>query len=412
MAKQERKTKKKVVAQRRRAPAPARKPSQESARARPRRPRSSGDKARRKRPVQAPHTASETAGGAPGQPDCPEQSQGSPLTLVPHGTGHLEGEAETAAARAEAGSNPTAEKVYVEFENGRYYPLAVPLDELQRDPELLKEPGFSVPGIAAFGRVTMIAAREKMGKSTLAAFICAEASKGGTVWGKPIPQQQVLWVGLEEALGDATRRFVKLQADGARVHLVSRLAGSDNFGQLKAEIVHSRAQLVVIDSLTAFGKGLEDENSSMMTTRLLKPLVDWSHDRETATILLHHSAKSGLYRGSTAIGAAVDMIVEMDELGGDPCGRRLEPKGRFTAEALDLTFDPQSLSWTTVDPAAVAERLRERIVDLLRVTPGLGKGKIRDMLGGRGTVIDSAVDALVKERVLVHRGHKEGYTLA
>ena len=174
---------------------------------------------------------------------------------------------------------------------------------LLRNPKVHQPPVMVVPNVAAEGRVTLLAAREKLGKSTFAAWLAARLSRGQEIFGVRTKAGRVLWVGLEENIGDAARRFKHMNAD-VSILLIDRLAGDGGFEQLKAEIIAAKPRFVIIDSLSAYARDIEDESNSTACTRLLKPLVDFIHTQPIALLILHHSTKNGGgYRGSTAIGA-------------------------------------------------------------------------------------------------------------
>src|SRR5690606_19180590 len=100
----------------------------------------------------------------------------------------------------------------------------VTLEELLADPDLLKPPDCIVPHLAYRGRTTLLAGPDKSGKSTLMAHAAAALSRGDGFLGEPSQGQhggRVVWVGLEEALGDGVRRFKELGAEPKNVRLIT-----------------------------------------------------------------------------------------------------------------------------------------------------------------------------------------------
>ncbi|MCX5760904.1 MAG: AAA family ATPase [Gemmatimonadetes bacterium] len=90
----------------------------------------------------------------------------------------------------------------------RYYTLG----ELVTRPELLAEPDPVVPPFLFRGRVTLLAGREKLGKSTLVAHAAAALSRGEEFLGATLAAGRVLWYSLDEGLNDTVRRFQALGA--------------------------------------------------------------------------------------------------------------------------------------------------------------------------------------------------------
>lgn len=294
------------------------------------------------------------------------------------------------------------------------------LSTLLKDPDLQKRPRMIVPGLAAAGRVTMLAAREKMGKSTYAAFLGALLSSGGS-WGQQLAQGVVLWIGLEEHKGDAVVRFKAMGADPDHTVIIDELPVKDRLTQLKAAILQWRPSLIILDSLAAYAQELEDENNAAACTALLTPLVKLIHSTDSALVILHHGNKSNSgYRGSVAIGAAMDMILEMTDDSDTANARRITAKGRLKVKSYEVLFDEATESFSYLgevgalagaaqDPAAKRQDVKDRVLQFVRDNPGATKTAARDSVGGNVTVVDQALDALLAGGELRREGKRGGY---
>jgi AAA domain len=76
--------------------------------------------------------------------------------------------------------------------------------------------------------------------------------------------------------------------------------------------------VLILDSLRTLAPGL-DENDSMQAEAALRPIVRMTQARELATMILHHASRSsGEYRGSTALGAAVELGFTLTRHEDDP----------------------------------------------------------------------------------------------
>jgi len=331
-----------------------------------------------------------------------------------------------AAAQLPAAKLPTAEPAVsvtpesVLIDGKRFYAVAEPLGVLCSQPAMLEAPDMVVPFFAARNRLTLLSAREKAGKSTLMAYIVAQLSRGGDLWGSPTAPQKLLWVGLEEWIGDCARRFMRMQADGKNVCVVRSL-GSDPLAQLKAEIMIGKPSLVIIDSLSRFASGMDDENNASVVNKILSPLVDFIHGCGAAVLLLHHGTKSGGgYRGSGAIGAQVDVIMEMVEDPQDPTQRNFQARGRIEIPSFSLRYNAETASFDHLgagpSPEAIKEKaqvdLAHRVVEHARENPGNGSNAIRRAVGGRGADVDLALKSLVTAGTLRHLGRRKGYVVA
>ncbi len=275
------------------------------------------------------------------------------------------------------------------------------LREYQEHPELLQPPEVVVPNLAWRGRVTLLAAREKAGKSTYAAFgaaLLSQTSEGG-----------VLWVNLEEAPYDVVSRFGELEADPDHVVVSEHLPNKLN--DLEAAIEEHKPDLVVIDTLGAWGSGrVSDWNSAAQVTPVMLELVELARRYKVAIVILHHARKSdGSYRDSSAIAAAVDVLIEMSPDDKDDQVRHFKPKGRWTVQ-------PYSLRWTGTTYESVGGELsiRDRVYRYITDHPGCSKRAIRDNVSGNNPTKDKAIEQLLGDGLIEDRGGSNGakyYTL-
>lgn len=204
------------------------------------------------------------------------------------------------------------------------------LQEIISNPELLKPPQVVVERFAWAGRVTLLAGREKGGKSTVGSALAASVSSGRWFLGVEGRAGRVLVVSLEEHLSDLASRLVRWKANPAHVVILDRL-GDDPLADLEAAVDRVRPAAMIVDSLSALTEvlGLESGSASAWTP-VMGRISRLSHDTGTAIVLIHHGRKSdGRYRDSTAIGAGVDAVLEMSEDAGDAWVRKFKAKARW-----------------------------------------------------------------------------------
>jgi putative DNA primase/helicase len=238
------------------------------------------------------------------------------------------------------------------------------LDELLENDSVMRPPPVIVPRLAWAGRSTLLAAREKAGKSTLAGYVTAAVANGSRFLGEPCQLGTVLVIGLEEFIGDTARRLREFRADPTRVHLVSRFSGTPELQheELSAHVAAVDPVLVIIDSLSAYGRGLvNDDNSATEMTAVMQPLTSVAHESGASLVLIHHTTKAtGKSRGSTAITAGVDMVCEFDipKEETDPTLRRMRSVGRFPVPRLyEIRFDGNDYVLATGTEAPIDERI-------------------------------------------------------
>lgn len=280
------------------------------------------------------------------------------------------------------------------------------LDELFENDDIMRPPPAIVPRLAWSGRSTLLAAREKSGKSTLIGYVAAQVTQGGTFLGEPCQRGVVLLVGLEENPGDTARRLRHFGADPSRLHLVTHFTGDPRTrpDEIAAHVDAVAPMLIIVDSLSAWSDGMiQDDNNATQMTAVLKPLSDLAHLRGMAVIVVHHARKAdGRSRGSTAITAGADVVCEFfppDE-DADPTLRRMRSAGRVPlVRQFDFRFTGE-----TYHPADAGEvPLESRIVSTVMNRPNISMADLAEALRPiRRELVQRAVSDLLAKRNLIN----------
>ncbi len=265
-------------------------------------------------------------------------------------------------------------------------------------PELLAEPTPVVPFIAWPGRKTLFAGREKSGKSTLVCAGVARATQGVDFLGQPTTPQRVLWV-TEESRADITRRATEMGAKPRGIAIVS--IGQDPWGDLATAFKETAPHVVVIDSLSWFASlGEEQENSVGAWLPIFKKFSKLT-DAGVALVLLHHSVKyseTGEYRGSTAIGANVDVILRTKKFADGSRHRSFRADSRmniareFDVTLLDLKTGEFKLTQGVEE--IMEEKLEDQIVLYLAQHPGVSLNTLKEAVGKRKEAVREALGRL------------------
>lgn len=247
------------------------------------------------------------------------------------------------------------------------------LGELLKSPELLAEPAPAIPFLAWPGLKTLLAAREKTGKSTFALAGAAVASRGGDFLGQPVPQQRVLWV-TEESLQIAVQRAELMGAD--HDHLVIVSMGINPRDQLQKAIERWAPQIVVIDTLYRFA-GVEDENDAVAWMPILLQFDEITRAGIALLILAHaiKGSENGGYRGSSAIGGFVDAILEMKQPTEGETLRRYAGRGRL---GFGKPFTVQMLKDSSfiLFEGAPKDAREQKVLEYIKSSPGSSKRDI------------------------------------
>jgi len=283
------------------------------------------------------------------------------------------------------------------------------LAEILENPAALDPPQPVAPRLAWRGRVTLLAAREKDGKSTLASAAAAAVTRGAVFLEGPAIRGDVLYLALEEHESDVASRLCHFDADPSRMFLAMQLdRPAENLE--RAARTH-RPALIVVDTLAAFvGGDIEDPGNSSAWTPLMTRLVRIAREHEVAVLLLHHARKSdGAYRDSTAIGAAVDVLLELRTDPQDTNARHLKAKGRFGFAV------PNTSVCLTENGFLLASgeiSLEARVLAFVQAQPGCSLRQVTQGVAGRDSDISAAVHALIAGARMVNNGRAGSFALS
>lgn len=273
------------------------------------------------------------------------------------------------------------------------------LSELLEDPDILKPPQAIVPRLVWANRLTLLAAREKGGKSTLAGAAAAAVSSGQNFLGSPCVAGNVLVIAMEEHPQEFAQRFVHYGADPSNIAIIQ--GGANLISRIKTSCEEIEPSLIIWDTLGAIanqlaGKTLEP-NDSQGWTEVMLQIVEIARDHG-ASLLLHHTKKSdGKYRDSTAIGANVDAIIEMYGEGNEP--RTLKTVARFPTKEFRLSLEEEGFR-----VHESKEELEERVLAFISSHPRCTLKELRDGVPARGKEVSSARDRMLKDRRITNVG--------
>ncbi len=182
---------------------------------------------------------------------------------------------------------------------------------------------YVVQGIAIERTLTLLSGREGEGKSLLTMAVAAGVANGESVAGLECERRKVLIIDAEngeyeihrrvKALGLPSRGVTVVEAEG--FHL-----GRD-LPKLEPLIEREQPGLVIFDSFRSLWPG-GDENDSAAVSAVLDPLRNMLRRLGPAGVLLHHISRAGNdYRGTSAIGASVELGFRLGREKDDPEAR-------------------------------------------------------------------------------------------
>ncbi len=286
-------------------------------------------------------------------------------------------------------------------------PLELPrvrtLGQILADPEALNPPTPVAPHLAWPERVSMLAAREKVGKGTLVAGAVAAVSNGLTFLDGRAMHGFVLYAALEDHTADLARRLHSFAADPDRTLIPDPI---DTHEQLAGLVSDYSPLLVVVDTLAKFVERLELESGDGSGwTRAMTPFIDLARETGAAVLLVHHGGKAdGSYRDSTAIGASVDVILEMRPDGEDAYVRHVRAKGRVPVRDYRVKYHPAPGGPAYFELLGAELSLDARILRFVEDNPGSSQRAIRDGVQGKASEVAVELRKLESSGAVEDRG--------
>jgi hypothetical protein len=199
--------------------------------------------------------------------------------------------------------------------------------------EVPEEPEWIIPGFIAPSTEVLLSGPPKVGKSTLLFRLLAGIENGDRALGLEVRQVSYLLLSEENAYTLAEKAFdFGLRGRGGEALLFQEARGVTwlEVVQESVECCKEKGhQLWVVDTFSRWaGLGGESENHAGSIQEAWKPLAA-AKEAGLATVVIHHTRKGGGkhgegIRGSNAIAALPDILLELTRTGGeDPTARTL-----------------------------------------------------------------------------------------
>jgi hypothetical protein len=129
-------------------------------------------------------------------------------------------------------------------------------------------------------------------------------------------------------------------------------------------------------------------------------LAGLARETGTAVVLLHHASKAtGRYRDSTAIGAGVDAILEMEPTTDDSAVRRIRARARWAMEPFAVRLADTGLRLEHAAPS-----LDAKLLAYVEEHPGATTRSIREDTEGRDAEVAASLDRLRRSGLVEDRG--------
>ena len=186
---------------------------------------------------------------------------------------------------------------------------------------------------------------------------------------------------------------------------------TDHVVQLKKEIQHFGAEVIIIDSLTSSSKFSTISENDVDYARPILELNDIAQELGCTFLILHHNNRDGQPRGTTAIANSVSMVMHIDRVPGDnnlKSTQRLftigKARSRCPAKYLaDLNPETKEWRWSLFEEdGTMPTTMRESITKFLADNPNIRyeAKEIQAVLGGSINTVRTAAYDLAEEGVI------------
>lgn len=281
--------------------------------------------------------------------------------------------------------------------------------------DLLNEPeekiNWVVDDLLPAGGFSIMVAKPKVGKSTLARQLALSVARGESFLGRKTVKGLVLYISLEEKRGEVKNHFKLMGAIGIEdIGLYVGATPEDANKWLERAVEQKHPVLIIVDTLFRFAR-VTDLNDYAKTLAALTPLLSLARDKSAHVMGIHHARKSGgdgadTTLGSTAIFGTVDTAIVLKK---DKNNRTIETEQRYgtNIEPTIMIFDEYakivSLGGTKVEMEI--REVADEILDLLKTKNiPLTEQEITEEVEGRTIYIRTALRALVDKEDVKRTG--------
>lgn len=152
------------------------------------------------------------------------------------------------------------------------------------------------------GGLSLLVAKPKVGKTTLALNLAVAVSRGADFLGRKTQEAPVIYLALEEKKGEVQKKLRSLGVTTEKIYFHFGSAPKEAVEEVGPIIKQIDAKLLVIDVLQKFCR-VKDLNDYAQVTRALEPLMSTARDENCHILLTHHAGKADRADGDDILGS-------------------------------------------------------------------------------------------------------------
>jgi hypothetical protein len=264
------------------------------------------------------------------------------------------------------------------------------------------------------GRLTLLSAYAKVGKSTLAYELTMAVLRGEPYLGYTTRKGRVLILAVEEHPDDIEDRLVEFGLQPSdKIRVWPARVKPWMLADIGRYITDHQIQMVVLDSLSSYWKP-ESENSNTDIHEWIVELQDLARETGAAVLIICHDRKGGGQYGEQVRGGG-DLLAQVDQallLGRGrnlPVHQRvLETVGRFRETPrkllLDYTGEPPHYSSLGTPEDRSVETLKVRVISVLRGDGASTTATLMKKTGLKWKTVKKITKQLLADQVISRRG--------
>ena len=285
----------------------------------------------------------------------------------------------------------------------------VSLRDLLAEPEERFE--YLVENLLPSGGLSLLSAKPKTGKSTLARQLVLAVARGEEFLGRKTEKGLSIYLALEERRADVRSHFRKMGAKGdENLKIFAGISPVDGLKMLRNTAEYENPSLIVVDTLARLVR-VKDMNDYSQVISALEPLLSLAREVGSHVLLLHH-AKKGDSRGidsilgSTGLAGTVDTIISLHRGEDYRSISSIQRDGNDIPETV-LQFDPETRLTTLggTREQEETERLKKPILDFIAgQQDGVEEKTITEEVEGNNARKKKALRLLLGEGKIVRSG--------
>jgi hypothetical protein len=271
-------------------------------------------------------------------------------------------------------------------------------------------PDWLVDDMLIDGGLSVMVAKPKVGKTSLALFLVVCVANGLPFLDRDVGQGPVLLLSFEENAGKLAERLKALGATAEMpIYVYCGAAPKTAVAELKKLIAVLKPRLVVVDTLFRLTKS-KDGNDYALMTEAMEPLLNLARESGSHILVVHHAVKGkrqGVESilGSTAIHGSVDTILIVDKKAD---GRYLSTEQRYGKDMestrLGFDFDTGEFYIGSGENDATTSMRRAITSYLDKQTERVTRDAIKSAVKGKSEVFNQVFAIMVDDGTVLRNG--------